>query len=271
MELTLSQQRRRTAVSTMGDPKILGPAVGGAFRKLDPRVMVRNPVMFAVEIVASLTTVLFVRDLVTGAGGLGFSFQIKLWLWFTVLFANFAEAVAEGRGKAQAATPAQGQDRDHRQAAGRRRGHASGQTVPATAAQEGRRRAGRGGRSHPDRRRGDRGRRLGQRGGDHRRIGAGHPRERRRPLGGHRRHAGHLRLDQGARSPPSQGSTFLDRMIALVEGAERQKTPNEIALNILLAGMTIIFVFAVATHPELRRLCRRRDDACWCWSRCSSP
>ena len=119
MELTLSQQRRRTAVATLADPTILGPAVLDAFRKLDPRVMVRNPVMFAVEIVATLTTVLFLRDLVTGAGGLGFSFQINLWLWFTVLFANFAEAVAEGRGKAQAATLAQGQDRDRRQAAGR--------------------------------------------------------------------------------------------------------------------------------------------------------
>ena len=67
------------------------------------------------------------------------------------------------------------------------------------------------------------------------------------------------------------GSTFLDRMIALVEGAERQKTPNEIALNILLAGLTIIFVFAVGDHPELRRLCRRRDLGAWCWWRCSSP
>ena len=104
MELTLSQQRRRTAVSTLVDPKILGPAVLDALRKLDPRLMVRNPVMFTVEVVACLTTVLFIRDLVTGAGGLGFSFQINLWLWFTVLFANFAEAVAEGRGKAQAAT-----------------------------------------------------------------------------------------------------------------------------------------------------------------------
>ena len=102
MELTLSQQRRRTAVSTLGDPAILGPAVLDAFRKLDPRLMVRNPVMFTVEVVASLTTVLFIRDLVIGSGGLGFAFQINLWLWFTLLFANFAEAVAEGRGKAQA-------------------------------------------------------------------------------------------------------------------------------------------------------------------------
>src|SRR5579862_4332607 len=104
MELTLSQQRRRTGVSTLGDPKILGPAVLDSLRKLDPRTMVRNPVMFTVEVVATLTTLLFVRNLVNGQGGLGFALQINLWLWFTVLFANFGEAVAEGRGKAQAAT-----------------------------------------------------------------------------------------------------------------------------------------------------------------------
>ena len=90
--------------STLADPKILGPAVIDAFRKLDPRAMVRNPVMFAVEVVATLTTILFIRDLVNGAGHLGFALQINIWLWFTVLFANFAEAVAEGRGKAQAAS-----------------------------------------------------------------------------------------------------------------------------------------------------------------------
>src|SRR6476469_6068810 len=93
----------RTA-STLADPKILGPAVIDAFRKLDPRTLMRNPVMFTVEVVATLTTILFVRDLVNGKEGLGFALQINLWLWFTVLFANFAEAVAEGRGKAQAAT-----------------------------------------------------------------------------------------------------------------------------------------------------------------------
>src|SRR5579872_4622830 len=93
----------RTQSSVM-DPAILWPAIGDAFKKLNPRVMARNPVMFVVEIVATLTTVLFFRDLVTGGAHLGFSFQINLWLWFTVLFANFAEAVAEGRGKAQAAS-----------------------------------------------------------------------------------------------------------------------------------------------------------------------
>src|ERR1700722_7267714 len=85
------------------DPAILGPAVGDALKKLDPRHMWRNPVMFAVEIVSVATTILFVRDLLFGSGA-WFSGQISLWLWFTVLFANFAEAVAEGRGKAQAAS-----------------------------------------------------------------------------------------------------------------------------------------------------------------------
>src|SRR5471030_2777961 len=102
--MELSQTRKRSSVATLTDPKILGPAVLDALKKLDPRVMIRNPVMFTVEVVATLTTILFVRDIVVGNGGLGFAFQINLWLWFTVLFANFAEAVAEGRGKAQAAS-----------------------------------------------------------------------------------------------------------------------------------------------------------------------
>src|SRR6201991_1979476 len=97
-----SVRKRRS--TTMADPAILIPAIGGAFKKLNPRHMISNPVMFVVEVVATLTTILFIRDLFTGGTGLGFSFQINLWLWFTVLFANFAEAVAEGRGKAQAAT-----------------------------------------------------------------------------------------------------------------------------------------------------------------------
>src|SRR6266566_5746540 len=96
--------QKRAPVSTMLDPKIVVPAIGSAFAKLDPRLMIKNPVMFVVEVVAALTTVIFLRNLVMGGGGdsLGFTFQIILWLWFTVLFANFAEAVAEGRGKAQA-------------------------------------------------------------------------------------------------------------------------------------------------------------------------
>src|ERR1700753_3477591 len=94
--------QKQVPVSAMLDPKIVFPAIGSSFAKLDPRLMIKNPVMFVVEIVAVLTTVIFLRDLATGGEGLGFTFQIILWLWFTVLFANFAEAVAEGRGKAQA-------------------------------------------------------------------------------------------------------------------------------------------------------------------------
>ena len=82
------------------DPAIVWPAVGSSFAKLDPRVQIRNPVMFVVEIVAILTTLIFARDILLGGSRLGFSFQVILWLWFTLLFANFAEAVAEGRGKA---------------------------------------------------------------------------------------------------------------------------------------------------------------------------
>src|ERR1700692_4630889 len=94
--------QKQVPVSAMLAPKIVFPAIGSAFAKLDPRLMIKNPVMFVVEVVATLTTVIFLRDVVTGGEGLGFTFQIIVWLWFTVLFANFAEAVAEGRGKAQA-------------------------------------------------------------------------------------------------------------------------------------------------------------------------
>src|SRR3954464_11399378 len=94
--------QKQVPVSAMLDPNIVLPAIGSAFGKLDPRIMIKSPVMFVVEVVAALTTVIFLRDLVIGGVGLGFTFQIILWLWFTVLFANFAEAVAEGRGKAQA-------------------------------------------------------------------------------------------------------------------------------------------------------------------------
>src|SRR5579859_6807416 len=103
-DMELSHARKRMPVATITDPGILVPAIGAAFKKLDPRIMMRNPVMFSVELVSMLTTILFIRDLVTGAGGIFWAFQINLWLWFTVVFANFAEAVAEGRGKAQAAT-----------------------------------------------------------------------------------------------------------------------------------------------------------------------
>src|SRR5205085_10071263 len=94
-----SQNRKRTPASTLLDPKIVLPAIGSAFVKLDPRTLMRNPVMFVLEVVTALTTVILIRDLVTGGGNIAFEFQIALWLWFTVLFANFAEAIAEDRGK----------------------------------------------------------------------------------------------------------------------------------------------------------------------------
>src|SRR3954471_16411867 len=98
-----SQMRKQMPVSALFDPKIVLPAIGSAFVKLNPVSLMKNPVMFVLEVVTALTTVILIRDLVTGGENLGFEFQIVVWLWFTVLFANFAEAVAEGRGKAQAA------------------------------------------------------------------------------------------------------------------------------------------------------------------------
>src|ERR1700751_5323806 len=99
-----AQIRKRMPVSALFDPKIVLPAIGSAFVKLNPRRLKKNPVMFVLEVVTALTTVILIRDLVTGGEHIGFEIQIVLWLWFTVLFANFAEAVAEGRGKAQADT-----------------------------------------------------------------------------------------------------------------------------------------------------------------------
>jgi potassium-transporting ATPase ATP-binding subunit len=95
--------RKRLPISALLDRKIVVPAIGSAFLKFNPRTLIKNPVMFVLEVVTALTTVILIRDLVTGGEHIGFEFQIVLWLWFTVLFANFAEAVAEGRGKAQAA------------------------------------------------------------------------------------------------------------------------------------------------------------------------
>src|SRR4029077_1196721 len=96
--------RKGTPASALFDPRIVVPAISAAFVKLNPRTLMKNPVMFVLEIVTMLTTVILIRDLVTGGGHIGFEFQIALWLWFTVLFANFPEAIAEGRGKAQADT-----------------------------------------------------------------------------------------------------------------------------------------------------------------------
>jgi potassium-transporting ATPase ATP-binding subunit len=244
--IAVQRLRKRVLTQTLLDTKILLPAIGDAFKKLDPRIMWRNPVMFAVEIVATLTTLLFLRDIVVGAAGLGFSFQIILWLWFTVIFANFAEAVAEGRGKAQAAslrkTKTQagakliGPDGSIRSvaAASLKPGDivlvSAGDLIPSdgdviegvASVNE----AAITGESAPV---------IRESGGDRSAV-----------TGGTLVISDWIRVKITA----AQGSTFLDRMIALVEGAARQKTPNEIALNILIAGMTIIFIFAVATIPS---------------------
>ena len=162
---------------------IVVAAIKGSFPKLDPRSQIRNPVMFIVELGSVITTVIFFVELFRGdTDDLWFVAVISIWLWLTVLFANFAEAVAEGRGKAQAnalrATRTTTLRRASRTAA----------RLPAPELQRGRRRGRRGGRGDPGRRRGDRGRRLGRRVRDHRRVGAGDPRGRRRPVGGHGRH-----------------------------------------------------------------------------------
>src|SRR3979411_2611876 len=102
MSMETSQLRKQMPVSALFDPKIVLPAIGSAFVKLDPRVLIKNPVMFVLEIVTALTTVILIRDLLTGGPTLAFEFQIVLWLWFAVRFATFSEAIAEGRGKAQA-------------------------------------------------------------------------------------------------------------------------------------------------------------------------
>src|SRR3979490_2384412 len=99
---TTTTLRKRMPVSALLDPKIVLPAIGAAFAKLDPRTLMKNPVMFVLEVVTALTTVILLRDLVTGAQSLLFEFQIVGWLWFTGPFANFAGAAAEGRGRAQA-------------------------------------------------------------------------------------------------------------------------------------------------------------------------
>jgi len=235
----------RTA-STMLDPAILWPAIGQSFVKLDPRTLWRNPVMFVVAIVTTLTTVLFVRDLLAGAPGLGFALQINIWLWFTVLFANFAEAVAEGRGKAQAASLRRAKTETM---ANRLLADGSTETVAGTALRAGDvvlvtageiipgdgeviegvasvNEAAITGESAPV---------IREAGGDRSAV-----------TGGTQVMSDVIKV----RITANPGSTFLDRMIALVEGASRQKTPNEIALNILLAGMTLIFVFAIATIPS---------------------
>ena len=228
---------------SLWNPIILRQAFVGAFTKLNPRLMVKNPVMFVVEVGSILTTVLLVQDVIQHRPGFSFDLQITLWLWFTVLFANFAEAMAEGRGKAQADTlrKAKGETMAYRL-------KKDGSTEAVSSSQlrvddiikveAGQFIAGDGeviegvasvdesaitGESAPV---------IREAGGDRSAV-----------TGGTRVLSDWIRV----RITSNPGETFLDRMIALVEGAERQKTPNEIALSILLSGLTIVFLLAVAT------------------------
>jgi K+-transporting ATPase ATPase B chain len=250
MSMETLKLQKRVPVSAMLDSKIVIPAIGSAFKKLDPRLMIKNPVMFVVEVVAALTTVIFIKNVITGGSDLGFAFQIILWLWFTVLFANFAEAVAEGRGKAQAEslkktrtesqakllTGSDSGDKSYRMVSGTslkvgdvvlvEAGDnipSDGEVIEGVASVN---EAAITGESAPV---------IRESGGDRSAV-----------TGGTQVLSDWIRV----RITAAQGSTFIDRMIKLVEGAERQKTPNEIALNILLVGLTIIFVFATVTIPS---------------------
>lgn len=230
---------------SLADPAILVPAMGQAFTKLNPRALARNPVLFVVAVVALVTTVLLARDLIIGAGGTGFTAQITAWLWFTVLFGTFAEAVAEGRGRAQAdslrktrtETTARrklvGGETETVSALDLKPGDivivealetipSDGEVIQGVASVD---ESAITGESAPV---------IRESGGDRSAV-----------TGGTRVLSDELTI----RITAARGSTFLDRMIALVEGAQRQKTPNEIALSILLAGLSIIFLLAVATVP----------------------
>src|ERR1700722_8165218 len=224
------------------DPPIVRRAIGDSFAKLNPSTLWKNPVMFVVEIGAALTTILLVRDMTTHDGNVIFDLQICLWLWFTVLFANFAEAMAEGRGKAQA----ESLRKTKTESIARRLVSGKEEQVPASALRRGDvvlcepndLIPGDGeviegiasvdesvitGESAPV---------IRESGGDRSAV-----------TGGTKVLSDYIKV----RITSNPGETFLDRMIALVEGAQRQKTPNEIALNIMIAGLTLIFLLAVVT------------------------
>ena len=228
------------------DPEIMRPAIWESFRKLTPRHVIKNPVMFVVEIGSVLTTLILLRDLIAPTAGsqpLWFTFNVSFWLWFTVVFANFAEAVAEGRGKAQAATLRKMRKETiaRRLANGKRE-----ETVPASALRKGDVVVVEAGEIIP----GDGDVIEGIASVDESAI-TGESAPVIRESGGDRSAVtgGTKVLSDRivVRITASPGESFLDRMIALVEGAERQKTPNEIALNILLAGLTLVFLFACVT------------------------
>jgi K+-transporting ATPase ATPase B chain len=241
----LSQRRleRRPKARSLFDRAILTRAVRDSFKKLDPRWQARNPVMFVVEVGAAATSIFFVRDLVRHTGLSGFDFAIAAWLWFTVLFANFAEAVAEGRGKAQAEALRKTKSDTYARLL-----HDNGteERVTSTSLRKGDRFVVEAGEIVPadgevlegaatvdeSAITGESAPVIRESGGDRSAV-----------TGGTRVLSDRIVVAVTA----NPGESFLDRMISLVEGAQRQKTPNEIALSILLSGLTIIFLIAVAT------------------------
>jgi len=229
--------------ASITDRKILKTAIVDSFWKLDPRLLIKNPVMFVVEVGAVITGVVLVLEAFQHKGNFWFGLQITLWLWFTVLFANFAEAMAEGRGKAQAETL-----RKARAETEARRLRPDGKTelVPSSKLRSGDICLVAAGEFVP----GDGEVIEGVASVDESAI-TGESAPVIRESGGDRSAVtGGTRVlsdEIKVKITSNPGETFLDRMIGLVEGASRQKTPNEIALNILLAGLTIIFLLAVVT------------------------
>ena len=247
-KLRLQKRELRKGRSSLTDRSILLPAIADSFRKLDPRLMARNPVMFVVEVGSVITTVIFILDLFNGTPGFSgannelFVGQITVWLWFTVLFANFAEAVAEGRGKAQAAALR----RARSETIARRIVGGKEERVPSTQLKKGDLVVCEAGDVVPgdgDVIEGiasiDESAITGESAPVIREAGG----DRSAVTGGTKVLSDRIVIQITA----DPGQTFLDRMIHLVESASRRKTPNEIALNILLAALTIIFMFATVT------------------------
>jgi potassium-transporting ATPase ATP-binding subunit len=242
------RQRRRGRGSSLTDRVILVPAIGDSFKKLDPRRMARNPVMFVVEVGSVITTIIFIFDLFNGTPGLSgannelFVGQITVWLWFTVLFANFAEAVAEGRGKAQAAALR----KTRSETIARKLVNGKEDRISSTLLKKGDMVVCEAGDIVPgdgDVIEGiasiDESAITGESAPVIREAGG----DRSAVTGGTRVLSDRIVIQISA----NPGETFLDRMIHLVESASRRKTPNEIALNILLAALTIIFMIATVT------------------------
>ena len=225
------------------DPEIVTRALSESFVKLNPATLYKNPVMFVVEVGAALTTAFVIRDIAMGAGNISFGIQIALWLWFTVLFANFAEAMAEARGKAQADTLR----KTKTEVIGKRIGnYGKPELVPGSKLRAGDIVLCEAGDVIP----GD-GEVIEGVASIDESVITGESAPVIRESGGDRSAVtGGTRVLSDwikVKITSNPGETFIDRMIALVEGAQRQKTPNEIALNILIAGLTLIFLLAVAT------------------------